>query len=416
MTTAERKKMKRRTKAATSAKGKASGPVPGAEAAATPAEPGAGPGAGSRVPPPMPSSDELQPFEQFAVDFLRARGAAVLARGPLEWEATLPADLARKWRRPQLRLVFDPERTTLSRGAQFAAPGSLIGLKLLKEARESGHLARFHAPVRPGVDARALAGEGLVLHDVDAADPVVHEPRWIVLVGFHMTVTFTGGNPEQDLRSVLADPRGPVFDFWEPEERKRAGLVPEIPEGIELEPIDRAALWAGARTWLERVLEPRAERWRKRTDEGRDRDLARLNTFYQTRIQEERDRRRRRRSEDGDGEEPTTEAALKLEWGRRTKAVRTRYDATIDIRLWGIEEIARPRQPISYPLVRGGKKVGTLEVEVDLGAGALVRPPCPVCGRAAGEFWWEDAGLVCRRCRGRRRSGAGSGTRARKGG
>ncbi len=369
------------------------------------------------VIPAAPRTDELLPFEQFAVDFLRARGSAVLARGPLEWEATLPVDLARKWRRPQLRLVFDTERSTMPRGAVFAAPGSLIGLKLLKEARETGHVARFHAPARNGVDARALAGEGLVLHDVDAASPLVHDPRWIMLVGFHMTINFLGGNPEQDLRSLLADPRGPTFDFWEPEERKRAGLRPGFPEGIEPEAPDRAALWQGARTWLERVLEPRAERWRKKTDESRERDLARLNTFYQTRIQEERDRRRRRRTEDGEGEEPTTEAALKLEWGRRTKAVRTRYEAAIDVRVWGIEEIARPRQPVVYALRRDGKKVGTLEVEVDLEAGVLVRPPCPVCGRAAGEFWWEGSGLACRRCRGRRHAGpGGSGSRGRKGG
>jgi hypothetical protein len=148
-------------------------------------------------------------------------------------------------------------------------------------------------------------------------------------------------------------------------------------------------------------------RWKKKAEEGRDKDLLRLNTFYQTRIQEERDRRRRRRGEDAETEERTTEAALKLEWGRRTRAVRTRYEPQIQVRLWGIEEIARPRQPVEYVLSVGGKSAGSLEVEVDLAAGSLVRPPCPVCGRAAGEFWWEGGGLVCRRCRGRRGGGGG---------
>jgi len=345
---------------------------------------------------------EPAPFTTFALDFLSARGATLTQKGPLDWDAALPADLAKKWRRGGLRLVFDSERAVLPRGGVFAAPGSIAGLKLLEAARGQGHVARFHAPARPRVDARALAGEGLVLHDVDTGTPTLEAVRHVVLVGFHLTLTFTGGSPEQDLRSILADPRIPTFDFWEPEDRKRAGLLPGFPDGFTPPTFDRAALWQAGELWMERVLEPRALRWKRKAEEGRDKDLARLNAFYQTRIQEERERRRRRRSEDAESEEPETEAALKLEWGRRTKAVRSRYEPAIETRLWAVEEIARPRQPVVYPLTAGGKPVGSFEVEVDLAAGALVRPPCPVCGRAAGEFWWEADGLACRRCRGRR--------------
>jgi hypothetical protein len=309
--------------------------------------------------------------------------------------------------------VFDSSRAILPHGSSFAAPGSQAGLRLLGEAREGGHVARFHAAPRPGVDARAVAGEGLVLHDVEAGTPRLGKPGHVVQVGFHTTLTFLGGSPEQDLRSILADPRGPSFDFWEPDDRRRAALEDGFPPDFEPEPFDRAALWQAARGWLERVLEPRAVRWAKKAAENRERDLARLNAFYQTRIQEERDRRRRRRSDEAENEEPSTEAALKLEWGRRTKAVRTRYEAAIGIRLWGIEEIARPRQAVTYPLTLEGKDAGTFEVEVDLASGTLVRPPCPICARPAGEFWWEGGRLVCRRCRGRARA---AGSRGRKGG
>jgi hypothetical protein len=355
------------------------------------------------VPGPAPAGDgeERAPFEAFAVDFLRARGAAAVERGPLEWAITLPADLARRWRRPGMWLVFDASRVPLPEGADFAAPGSQVGLKLLEEARSGGHVTRFHAAARPGVDPRAVAGEGLVLHDVDSGPAEVGPPGHAVQVGFHATLTFQGGSPEQELRSILADPRGPTFDFWEADERRRAGLEEGYLDGFVAPEFDRAALWAAARTWLERVLEPRAQRWEKKAEENRERDLTRLNAFYQTRIQEERDRRRRRRSDDPETEEPSTEAALKLEWGRRTKAVRARYEPAIEIRLWGIEEIARPRQTVRYPLSLKGKSVGSFEVEVDLALGALVRPPCPVCSRPAGEFWWVGGKLVCRRCRGR---------------
>ena len=346
--------------------------------------------------------DPLTPFEAFALDFLAARGATIEPKGPLDWDVDLPADLAKKWRRQGYRLVFDPDRATLPRNGAFAAPGSVAGLRLLETARADGHVARFHAAALPRVDSRAIAGEGLVLHDVDPGKPALDEPRNVVLHAFHTTLTFLGGSPEQDLRSILVDPTGPTFDFWEPEERRRAGLLPEFPEGFVPEPLDRVTLWAEVEAWLTRVLDTRAVRWRKRAEEGRERDLTRLNTFYQTRIQEERDRKRRRRSEDAESEEVATEAVLKLEWGRRTKAVRTRYEPAVEVRLWGIEEIARPRQAVTYGLTLGGKKVGDLAVDVDLAAGALVRPPCPVCGRSAGEFWWEGDGLVCRRCRGRR--------------
>jgi len=347
------------------------------------------------------AEDARTPFEAFAIDFLAARGATIEPKGALDWEATLPADLAKKWRRQAYRLVFDPDRGTLPRNGAFAAPGSIAGLRLLEAARGEGHCAQFHAAPQKNVDARTVAGEGLVLHDVDAGKPTIGPTRHVVLFGFHTTLTFHGGSPEQDLRSILLDPRGPTYDFWEPEERRRAGLLPGFPDGFEPEPIDRRQLWAETEAWLSRVLEPRASRWRKRAEEGRDKDLLRLNTFYQTRIQEERDRKRRRRGEEADTEEVATEAALKLEWGRRTKAVRSRYEPVVEIRLWGIEEIARPRQAVTYALSLGGKSVGKLEVDVDLSSGTLVRPPCPVCGRSAGEFWWEGGGLVCRRCRGR---------------
>ncbi len=357
---------------------------------------------------------EAAPFTTFAVDFLTARGATLTQRGPLDWDAALPADLAKKFKKSALRFVFDSTRAQLPRGGVFAAPGSIAGLRLLEAARTGGHVARFHAPARARVDARALAGEGLVLHGVDSREPTLPPVRHVVLVGFHLTLTFLGGNPEQDLRSILADPRGPSFDFWEPEERKRAGLEPGFPADFDPPAFDRAALWQAAETWMERVLEPRAVRWKRRAEEGRDRDLARLNTFYQTRIQEERERKRRRKSEDSESEEPATEAALKLEWGRRTKSVRARYEPSIQTRLWAIEEIARPRQPVLYALRAGGKTVGEFEVEVDLALGALVRPPCPVCGRAAGEFWWDHGRLACRRCRGRQATPSAA-SRRRKG-
>ena len=45
------------------------------------------------------------------------------ARG--DWEVELSPGLRHRWRRQRVRLVFDPQRATLPRGAWFTAPGSL---------------------------------------------------------------------------------------------------------------------------------------------------------------------------------------------------------------------------------------------------------------------------------------------------
>jgi len=112
------------------------------------------------------AEDPRTPFEAFAIDFLAARGATVEAKGPLDWEATLPADLAKKWRRQAYRLVFDPDRGTLPRNGAFAAPGSIAGLRLLEAARGEGHCARFHAAPQKNVDARA--GQRMLDNNADA--------------------------------------------------------------------------------------------------------------------------------------------------------------------------------------------------------------------------------------------------------
>jgi len=111
--------------------------------------------------------DTRTPFEAFALDFLAARGATLEAKGTLDWEAELPSDLAKKWRRQSYRLVFDAERTTLPRGGAFAAPGSVAGLRLLEAARGGGGGARPPRR-RPGCAedrrAAACAARGLPHH------------------------------------------------------------------------------------------------------------------------------------------------------------------------------------------------------------------------------------------------------------
>jgi hypothetical protein len=221
-------------------------------------------------------------------------------------------------------------------------------------------------------------------------------------------MTMRGGIAEQDARAVFADPRGPQFEFLESDELRARRVQPGFPNApvwwdtedvVARTPGEPAgALWTALLSWLNRVQEARFGRWRRRCEEARDRDLARVNDFYQTRLDEERDRRLRRR--DPDEEDRATEAELKLEWGRRVRAVRARWEPSVELRLWGIEEVARPRVPVAWTF-RTPAGTRTIEGEVDLADGRLARLPCPICGRLVGEFWWEGTQPVCRRCRGR---------------
>jgi hypothetical protein len=359
--------------------------------------------------PPVPAPRQETPFERFVLDFIRARGGSVTPLDNGDYDATFDPELAKRLRRSGARLVFDPDRAILPRRGLFAAPGSRLGLALLDLGRGQGHVSRTHVAELAGVDAEALAKEGFPVHGARVVGHTVGEKRWVLELVFHTTLTYHGGMAEQELRTIVADPRGPRFDFLEIEDRRGWKLEDGVPAGERVWWNDHAIdgglpreeawrLWADLVEWVNRVLEPRLERWRRRCEDSRDRDLERVNAYYDTRLNEERERRRRR-GQSEEQEDQATEADLKLEWGRRVKSVRSRWEPQVEMRLWGIEEIARPRVPVTWKLkTPQGEKV--LEGEIDLSQGAPARLPCPICGRLVGEFWWEG-GFVCRRCRGK---------------
>jgi len=364
------------------------------------------PAAAATAAPQAPRAE--QPFERFVLDFLRARGGSATPLDNGDYDVSFDPALARRLRRQGARLVFDTNRAILPRGGLFTAPGSRLGLALLELGRGEGHVARAHVLESPDVNVAALVKKGFDVHGAKVVKAEPGEKRWVLEVVFHATLTYKGGMAEQELRAIVGDPRGPRFDFLENEDRRGWKLEEGSPEGSvwwgdhdvgsTLPREDAWRLWSQAIDWVNRVLEPRLERWRRRCEDSRDRDLARVNAYYETRLDEERERRRRR-GQSVDEEDQATEADLKLEWGRRVKSVRARWEPLVELRLWGIEEIARPRLPVTWTI---GTPEGNvpLEGEIDLAQGSVARLACPVCGRMVGEFWWEG-GLVCRRCRGK---------------
>ena len=169
-------------------------------------------------------------FERFVLDFICARGGAVTALENGDYDATFDPELGKRLRRTRARLVFDPDRAILPRGGLFAAPGSRLGLALLDLGRGHGHVARTHMAEVPGVDVEALAKEGFPVHGARTTGNTIGEKRWVLELVFHATLTYHGGMAEQELRTIVADPRGPRFDFLETDDRRAWKLEDGVPE------------------------------------------------------------------------------------------------------------------------------------------------------------------------------------------
>ena len=97
-------------------------------------------------------------WREFVGGWLAQAGCGVQPAARGDWEIELSAALQRRWRRQRVRLVFDPQRPTLPRGAWFMAPGSGAGRKLLEGAVDSPVFTRLTALAHvPGAPESGLA-------------------------------------------------------------------------------------------------------------------------------------------------------------------------------------------------------------------------------------------------------------------
>jgi hypothetical protein len=319
------------------------------------------------------------------------------ARG--DWEVELSAELQRRWRRQRVRLVFDPLRATLPRGAWFTAPGSGAGRKILEAATDAPIFTRRTAlPRVPGAPEDGLASvcrvRGLSWGPARLG-PVRYERR----VAFHAVVTRWGGLPSQEQWVVLLGPAGEFVEWAAgselPEVRTREGLyqISDPPTTAE-----RARWMADAHRHLERLLDEREEEWERAVARHRDDELERLGAFFSSRIEEEEERLRRRT---GNGDESEIEhgdaTSLKLEWERRAAEVRQRWALRTEVRLWGLEEWSWPVAQVEQELRAGAVHV-RLAVPVDVARGRPARPRCPSCGVEAEMLVRSRGTVACALC------------------
>jgi len=338
-------------------------------------------------------------WRAFVGRWLETTGCQVgeAARG--DWEVNLSPALQRRWRRQRVRMVFDPQRATLPRGAWFMAPGSAAGRKVLDAAREEALVTRRTAlPRVPGAPAEGIAAvcrvRGLSWGPARLG-PVSYERR----IAFHAVVTLWGGLPAQESWVLLLGSDGPIESVRGselPEMRSREGLY-QISE--DLEPEDRSRWADAARHHLDELLGEREREWERAIARLRDDELARLSAFFAARVEEEEERSRRRTTTNGDEHEMEggDATSLKLEWERRSAEVRQRWSLRTEIRIWGIEEWAWPVAELEQELRAGAMHV-RLTSRVDVARGRPALPACPGCGAPAEMLVRARGAVGCVHC------------------
>ncbi len=349
---------------------------------------------------PGGGSVELPPeWRAFVRRWLELAGCTVGSAARGDWEIELSPALKRRWRRQRVRLVFDPQRPTLPRGAWFTAPGSGAGRRILEAALEEPMITRRTALVRvPGAPEEGIAAvcrlRGLVCGP-SRLGPVRFERR----VAFHAVVTRWGGLPWQEPWVLLLGPDGEYVEWTRgaelPEVRAREGLY-QINQALD--PAQRERWIDQARRHFDRLLDQREEEWERSIGRLRDDELGRLGEFFSARIEEEEERLRRRSTNHEEAEMTHGDStSLKLEWERRAAEVRQRWAVRTELRLWGIEEWSWPVADLEQELRAGAVRV-RLTSRVDVARGRPALPPCPNCSTPAEMLVRVRGVVVCARC------------------
>jgi hypothetical protein len=349
---------------------------------------------------PAPAAAALPDgWRPFVGRWLDAHGCTVSAAARGDWEVELSPALQKRWRRQRVRLVFDPLRPTLPRGAWFTAPGSAAGRRILEATLAEPAVTRRTAMVTvPGAPPSGIASvckvRGLTWGPARLG-PVRYERR----VAVHAMVSRWGGLPAQEPWIVVVDAAGgrveAVQGFELPGVRSREGLN-QLRGDLDLE--QRGRWMAQARDQLEALVAEREAEWERAVARHRENELERLGAFFSARIEEEEERLRRRVSSSEDSLLDHGDAtSLKLEWERRAAEVRQRWALRVEVRAWGLEEWSWPVAELEQELRAGAVHV-RLSTRVDVARGRSSLPACPSCGEPAEMLARARGSVGCARC------------------
>jgi hypothetical protein len=348
---------------------------------------------------PVPALPET--WRPFVGHWLETEGCSISPAARGDWEVDLSPDLRKRWRRQRVRMVFDPLRATLPRGAWFTAPGSTAGRRVLDHALDhplvTHRTALAQVPGAPEEGIASVCRVRSLTWGPARLGPVHYERR----IAFHAIVTRWGGLPIQEPWIVMIDPDGRLLEVVQGRGfegvRSREGLYQ-----ISDQPGDaiRRRWMKAARAHFDLLMDDREKEWEAGVGRRRDDELDRLGEFFSARIEEEEERLRRRTSAADESDLTHGDAtSLKLEWERRSAEVRHRWALRTEIRLWGIEEWSWPVAELDQELRAGAVHV-RLQSMVDVARGRPALPPCPSCGAPAEMLVRRHGHAACVRCAG----------------
>lgn len=344
------------------------------------------------------TTTERPEWRRFVGRWLESVGSRVEDAPRGDWEVALSEPLQRRWKRQRVRLVFDPSRSTVPKGAWFCAPGSTAGRRILDAAMAAPMFTQRTALAQvPAAPADGLASVVRV-RGLTWGPPRIGPVRYERRVAFHAVITRWGGLPWQEQWVVLVGAGGEVLERESAPQvsgvRPREGLY-QMPEALEPE---LRGLWLSrARATLEELAAEREAEWAVTVGRLRDDELDRLGAFFAARIEEEEERQRRRTSRDEHELQHGDATSLKLEWERRAAEVRGRWAIRTEVRLWGIEEWSWPVADLEQELRYGAVHV-KLRSLVDVARGRPAAPACPSCGRPAEMLVRSKGHAACEHC------------------
>lgn len=349
--------------------------------------------------PPGVAPPELPPeWRSFVGRWFESVGCQLEEAARGDWEVELSPWLQRKWRRQRVRLVFDASRPSLTRGAWYAAPGSVAGRRILQAALDEPMCARrtalAHVPGAPESGIATVCRVRGLTWGPARLGAVRYERR----LAFHAVLSRWGGLPSQEAWVVLVDADGAGVEvargYELPELRTREGLY-QISDALTDDAKDR---WmAHARRHLETLVAEREREWETEIAKLRDDEVSRLGGFFAARIEEEEERLRRRTSAEETELEGGDATSLKLDWERRAAEVRQRWEIKSEVRVWGLEEWSWPVAELEQEVRAGAMRVRLTSL-VDVARGRPALPQCPTCGTPAEMLVRVRGSVGCARC------------------
>ena len=349
----------------------------------------------------------LSPLEQFVRAYLEGTGGVWDEIEPQVYDVLMPPGVEGagpvKSEGGVQRISFDPEALPDHPGTQLASFGTPFIDRLLADALQRGHSARFW-----------LVGLNLMRHDlmtrVQRAIPVaapgelrIERVRTLEFpqAVFWFRVEFVSDQKEQVIVPVAIDLHysREVRHLEELLDPARLAEQPAQPLP-EVRRVSVAAAYSTAWAEAQRTIAALANIRGRELDERCQQQLTRVRQYYADLRSELEDQSRRGRpAADAESRLAQRRAALDREEQQRLAELRQKSTLHVSVSLLQLLQVQQPKLLAQVTLAMPKQPPGCLEVVWDPLSETIEAPPCPSCGRPGYAFEVDRKGhVVCPAC------------------